>query len=116
MDGFYVCKIQKLSDKIKGENEPLEIDGSNEENAENEDKVEGGVVGKKKQKSKETGIIKKGGKKRSSKEEEMPKKKSKTEKLSIPPPNGKKAKTMMTKKKISAKMTRPRRLKAEKMM
>ena len=62
MDGFYVCKIQKLSDKIKGENEPLEIDGSNEENAENEDKVEGGVVGKKKQKSKETGIIKKGGK------------------------------------------------------
>jgi hypothetical protein len=58
MDGFYVCKIQKLSDKIKGENEPSQDSGENEKTAENEEKLEGGVEGKTKQKGKEMGKIK----------------------------------------------------------
>lgn len=116
MDGFYVCKIQKLSDKIKTESEESQGGEEGSKSIENENPVDDGAKSKAKEKVKVKSPSKfKMGKKskRSSKEEELPKKKKpKTEKVSVPPPVSKST----TKKKVSAKMTKPRRMKAEKMM
>ena len=105
MDGFYVCKIQKLSDKSKGEDDQPKADAQEEANVENEVK----------DKQKERVLSKvEGKKKRNARESDTPKnKKVKTDKISVPPAmKNKNAK--LTKR--SAKTAKPRRLKPEKMM
>eukprot|EP00934_Nitzschia_sp_Nitz4_P007537 Nitzschia sp. Nitz4//scaffold178_size73299//16664//18722//NITZ4_005696-RA/size73299-snap-gene-0.131-mRNA-1//1//CDS//3329539113//7527//frame0 len=113
MDGFYVCKIQKLSDKIltEDENAPAEETEAAE--------VEETTTTPMEKKNKGNGKKAKGkkGKKRSAengKEESEPKKKPKNDKVSIPPTKPKPKKAKKTSQ--SAKMTKPRRLKPEKMM
>ncbi len=114
MDGFYVCKIQKLSDKIKTESDISPGDEEGDKNVDNEAPVESGAKKVRKEKEKSPSKFKKGKKKRVSKEEELPKKKKlkTTEKVSVPPPVSSKS----TNKNASAKMTKPRRMKPEKMM
>jgi ribosomal RNA methyltransferase Nop2 len=105
MDGFFVAKIQKLSDKIKGENDAA-ADTKTEEKTEAEETVPADEDVKEKSKGK--------GKKRKSgskpNDNEVPKK-PKKEKVSVPPvkPGLKK----MDKNSKSAKMTMPRRKKVE---
>ena len=114
MDGFFVCKIKKLSDKIKGDNESSQVDGEVDNNSGNKTKLDGDLREKPKAKSKQIAEIKKGGKKRPAKTQDLPRKKSKTEKLSVPPPVVKK--TIKRTKKVSAKVSQPRRLKPGNMM
>lgn len=114
MDGFYVCKIQKLSDKIKTESE--ESQGGKEKqdkDIDNEKSVEKSLPSKQKETSSHK--LKAGKKKRTSTPDKLPKsKKPKTEKVSIPPPTTNKKGG--TNKKNSAKMTKPRRMRPEKEM
>lgn len=108
MDGFYVCKIQKLSDKIKGESDEM-----NEKGAENTEKASSSAEGKGRD---ETRSKSKNGhkKKRGAIEVDMPKKKAKTDKISVPPPLPRNS--VKKEKKVSAKLSKPRRIKPEKMM
>ena len=114
MDGFFVCKIKKLSDKIKGDNESSQVDGEVDNNSGNKTKLDGDLREKPKAKGTKIAEIKRREKKRSAKSEEVPRKKSKIDKLSVPPPVIKK--NNKTTKKVSAKVSQPRRLKPEKMM
>ena len=107
MDGFYVCKIQKLSDKIPGKTK----------NAETEEKVAEEVKEKVTETSKEEMKKSKGpqkgrkdkkkGKKRSANEVTAEKSKG-GGKISIPPTQPK-----QKKKKLNAKMSKPRRLRVD---
>ncbi len=115
MDGFFVCKIQKLSDKIKTEGGPSDVDveegpSGNAERLDADDKI-------KPLKKKIAGSGKKDNKKRSRPEAEFPtKKKAKSDKVSIPPTPASKSEKKSGKKTLSAKMTKPRRLNPETMM
>ena len=114
MDGFYVCKIQKLSDKVKTENEESQgVEEKLDKDANNETTVEKSAPSKQKEKSPHK--LKQGKKKRSSPQDKLPtSKKPKTEKVSIPPPST--MKKGGTNKKNSAKTTKPRRIRPEKAM
>lgn len=115
MDGFYVCKIQKLSNKIPGETQPVEGEEIQVEEVEKEPKTsnDAEVAKPKKQDSKKGHHDKKRGKKRrGADKEEKPKKKSKAEKISVPPPKQKQQK----KKKLNAKTLKPRRKKVDEEM
>jgi ribosomal RNA methyltransferase Nop2 len=113
MDGFFVCKIQKLSDKIKTEGEPSDVDveeGGNAERLDADDKI-------KPLKKKISGSGKKDNKKRSRPQAECPtKKKAKSDKVSIPPTPARKIEKKSSNRTLSAKMTKPRRLNPETMM
>jgi len=103
MDGFYVARIQKLSDKIKGQNDASDPTEKNHDETEQHEVKSETKDSKKKRKTK--------GKKRKAVQEVQAEEPLKKEKLSVPPtkaPEGKK-----NKKKMSAKMTKPRRKKAD---
>jgi ribosomal RNA methyltransferase Nop2 len=102
MDGFYVAKIQKLSDNKKGESEPKPNENEDDENKivaeENSDvKKQNKTHGKKKGK-------RKGGKGKD--EETNPARMVKRMKVSVPP---KKNLNKKKEKNQNAKMTKPRR-------
>jgi len=112
MDGFFVCKIQKLSDNIpgkkkegegQGQEEVVFKDGAKSTDERDEDTKKGG------KKSKLGKQFKRG---RSTADDTTATKKSKTDKLSVPPPKQNQKK----KKKLNAKMTKPRRQKIDKEM
>ena len=109
MDGFYVCKIKKLSDKKPGE--------TNADDAETNKEIanaSGEEVGTKVENIKSPITPRsnnKKGKKRGIQEED-PKPKKNPKKISAPPPRGKTTK----KKRLGAKMLKPRRIKPEKMV
>ena len=114
MDGFFVCKIQKLSDNIpgkkkegegQGQEEVVFKDGAKSTDERDEDTKKGG-----KKESKLGKQFKRG---RSTADDTTPTKKSKTDKLSVPPPKQNQKKK---KKKLNAKMTKPRRQKIDKEM
>jgi hypothetical protein len=115
MDGFYVCKIQKLSDNFKTEEKSSEVDGLEQEVGAEE------IVDAKHNKSplKSNAAAsgkKKGGKKRHMKSQaESATKKVKSEKLSIPPTPANKTQGKDKKKTLGAKMTKPRRQNRETM-
>jgi ribosomal RNA methyltransferase Nop2 len=110
LDGFFVCKIQKLSDKIPGEKKAAE---NSEVSAETE---ELGEAAKPKVTTKDSGNKrqevnkKKRGKKRrgAPADSKISEKKPKAEKVSLPP-----KKPKQNTKKLNAKMTKPRRQKAD---
>jgi len=115
MDGFYVAKIKKLSDKIKGEPERKnendkvaedtttdKIDATKSNDARNVLKGH-----KKKKKKKKKGKKRKSYVDKSDKHEEQ-----KKNKISVPPP--KIANSNAQGKKKNAKVTKPRRKKSEK--
>lgn len=106
MDGFYVAKIQKLSDKIKGESEPSKKeDGVDEEVIPAEE-----AATKTKNQKKARG---KNGKKRKSNVDELDaERKTKKDKISVPPTRKVNTNKKNDKKK-NAKMTKPRRMKVE---
>lgn len=106
MDGFYVCKIQKLSDKIPGQTN----------NPETEDKLVEEVKERTSERRKESttkakGVQKKAmggkrGKKRHPYEDQT--EHNKGGKISVPP-----TKPKQKKKKLNAKMSKPRRLRID---
>eukprot|EP00339_Tiarina_fusa_P022281 CAMPEP_0117062722 /NCGR_PEP_ID=MMETSP0472-20121206/43723_1 /TAXON_ID=693140 ORGANISM="Tiarina fusus, Strain LIS" /NCGR_SAMPLE_ID=MMETSP0472 /ASSEMBLY_ACC=CAM_ASM_000603 /LENGTH=676 /DNA_ID=CAMNT_0004782017 /DNA_START=64 /DNA_END=2094 /DNA_ORIENTATION=- len=110
LDGFYVCKIQKLSDKIPGQKK--EIEGS-EPSAKTEEVDEASKAkkearqdsGKKRQ---EVNKQKRGKKRKGTRDDSNISKKKKAEKVSLPPKQQK-----QKSKKLNAKMTKPRRRKAD---
>mmetsp|Transcript_23032 Transcript_23032/g.54417 ORF Transcript_23032/g.54417 Transcript_23032/m.54417 type:complete len:614 (+) Transcript_23032:90-1931(+) len=107
MDGFYVAKIQKISDKKKGDSEPKKDETIKEdENKVDEEKIDQ----EKEKKSRGKGKNKRKGKKGKN-EDIKTKRMAKRVKVSLPP------KPVITKKKEkrqNAKMTKPRRKKFEK--
>mmetsp|Transcript_13672 Transcript_13672/g.38493 ORF Transcript_13672/g.38493 Transcript_13672/m.38493 type:complete len:630 (-) Transcript_13672:374-2263(-) len=106
MDGFYVAKIQKLSDKKKGEEKKKE-DGVVE------DQVIAKDEGKKNENKRKKTPQKKGKKRKGGKtEEEDVIRKTKREKISVPP-KSLNSKKKEKKKQQNAKMTKPRRRKIE---
>jgi len=106
MDGFYVAKIQKLSDKKKGESEQKKTE--NEEAVEKETVAEEETKKDAKKPKKKYGKKRKGGK---DKDQELDAARMvKREKLSVPPRNLNKNKK---KENQNAKMTKPRRKKEE---
>ena len=123
MDGFYVAKIQKLSDRIPGEektptttsepDEEAEITNAEKEGTrvsddedDDDDKEEADDVEGEKQASPRKGKALVQNKKRKAENKEKVKKKPKVEKVSIPPTQPK-----PKQKKLNAKMTKPRRKK-----
>lgn len=110
MDGFFVCKIMKLSDgsptvdmaESVTEREPIAKDNE-------EKKAIHEPTGKPIERSKLGKQTK--GKKRSAVEKSMPRKKSKADKVSVPPAGPKPKKSTR-----SAKMLKPRRVKPEKVV
>mmetsp|Transcript_28680 Transcript_28680/g.67382 ORF Transcript_28680/g.67382 Transcript_28680/m.67382 type:complete len:630 (-) Transcript_28680:349-2238(-) len=106
MDGFYVAKIRKLSDKKKGEEKKKE-DGVVE------DQVIAKDEGKKDENKQKKTPQKKGKKRKGGKtEEEDVIRKTKREKFSVPP-KSLNSKKKEKKKQQNAKMTKPRRRKIE---
>jgi hypothetical protein len=102
MDGFYVAKIQKLSDKLPEDTfeEPSEVPVKDEAAM----KVEKGKDGDKETKH-ERG---KKGKKRTTEDDRIAeKRRKKSSKISFPPVQ----KQALKKKKLNAKVTKPRRRK-----
>eukprot|EP00537_Pseudo-nitzschia_pungens_P003532 CAMPEP_0172371946 /NCGR_PEP_ID=MMETSP1060-20121228/45369_1 /TAXON_ID=37318 /ORGANISM="Pseudo-nitzschia pungens, Strain cf. cingulata" /LENGTH=630 /DNA_ID=CAMNT_0013097721 /DNA_START=109 /DNA_END=2001 /DNA_ORIENTATION=+ len=107
MDGFYVAKIQKLSDKKKGEEKKKE-DGVVEDH-----QVIAKDEGKKNENKRKKTPQKKGKKRKGGKtEEEDVIRKTKREKISVPP-KSLNSKKKEKKKQQNAKMTKPRRRKIE---
>eukprot|EP00535_Pseudo-nitzschia_heimii_P010162 CAMPEP_0197184660 /NCGR_PEP_ID=MMETSP1423-20130617/10281_1 /TAXON_ID=476441 /ORGANISM="Pseudo-nitzschia heimii, Strain UNC1101" /LENGTH=613 /DNA_ID=CAMNT_0042635533 /DNA_START=30 /DNA_END=1871 /DNA_ORIENTATION=+ len=107
MDGFYVAKIQKISDKKKGDSEPKKDETIKEdENKVDEEKIDQ----EKEKKSRGKGKNKRKGKKGKN-EDIKTKRMAKRVKVSLPP---KPAITKKKEKRQNAKMTKPRRKKFEK--
>lgn len=107
LDGFYVCKIQKLSDKIPGEEKAREQGVAEEEPVKEETKTEKSV----KQDEKKNRSKKRGKKRRNVSGDDDAnelKKKKKSDKMSLPP-----KKPQQKTKKLNAKMTKPRRQKVQ---
>ena len=102
MDGFYVAKIQKLSDKRHGEAGKKEAEQVKESNESSEAEIESKVNEKKRTEKKKR--VKKFRKAEDDNELQIVRKKSK---MSIPNVQGQKT----TKKKTNAKVTKPRRMK-----
>lgn len=103
MDGFYVAKIQKLSDKKKGEEK--KVDGAVD------DQVVAKEEGKKDESKQKKTPQKKGKKRKGGKSEEEDVQKTKREKISVPPKNLSNKKKEKQQK--NAKITKPRRRKIE---
>ena len=107
MDGFYVAKIQKLSDKRKGEEEKktAAAEGEKIEDSAKADADRGDNSDNKSKKKKKG----KGGKKRrdNSAKEDMAAVPKKRPKISAPPT----VQVPSKKKSTNAKMTKPRRMK-----
>ncbi|KAG7359933.1 nucleolar protein [Nitzschia inconspicua] len=108
MDGFFVARIQKLSDKIKGED-----DTSNTKQLKEEGEME-----KTEPEKETTKVTSKGkGKKRKERSKQpldvAEPKKAKKEKVSVPPTSKAETKKKVEKNTKSAKMTKPRRRKVE---
>jgi hypothetical protein len=104
MDGFYVARIQKLSDKIKGQNDSTDTaethPGENEEPEVND-----------KAKEPNTKTIKGKKRKGAQQEEEVSRMAEKKGKLSVPPSKDPQDKSK--KNRVNAKTTKPRRKKAD---
>lgn len=108
MDGFYVAKIQKLSDKKKGDSEGKK----NESKKDDDVKQEVTKDNNDSKKQKHTGGKKKKGKRKGGKEKEEPSnpaRMAKRMKVSVPPK--KTTNNKKKEKKQNAKMTKPRRQK-----
>ena len=103
MDGFYVAKIQKLSDKVKGESEQIK----NENEAAVKDKIAAVEMTKNDTNKRKKLNPRKKRKSDSSENQQLERKRAKKEKVSVPPRNAKKKKE----KSKNAKMTKPRRKK-----
>jgi len=106
MDGFYVAKIQKLSDKKKGDSEQKKSENEKEDENQVVAEENSDVKKKKKTQGKKKGK-RKGGKRKD--EESNPARMAKRMKVSVPPKDFKKK----TEKIKNAKMTKPRRKKVE---
>jgi hypothetical protein len=111
MDGFYVARIQKLSDKIKTPSDSKDVttqevavdDTDFTEKVEAEKKKQGKGDLKNKAKKRKTGG------KDTTEEDRHSAKKVKRDKVSVPPVK----KVSKKQEKRSAKMTKPRRMKVE---
>jgi len=99
MDGFFVAKIQKLSDKIPGNETPTEVEGEEDVAMETSEETKSEVKKKKSEKAD------KKGKKRKESGEVEENKAVKNPRVSIPPQRIAPKKS----KKQSAKVTKPRR-------
>jgi hypothetical protein len=106
MDGFYVCKIQKLSDAIPGETKNTGIEEKAAQEVEEKPDKKSEAPKQSKEVPKRSKKSKKRGKKRAAPDEPE---KGKEIKISIPPTMQKQNK----KKKVNAKMSKPRRVKIE---
>jgi hypothetical protein len=109
MDGFFVAKIQKLSDKILSQEDPEEAAVDNEEDEEEMEEVPEKVPEKKKPtKGKKSPFSKK----RKGETAPAVEEKAKKNKMSIAPGTPTSTKKKSKKTRMNAKMTQPRRRKA----
>ena len=109
MDGFYVAKIQKLSDKRKGEEEKKQVATEEGVTADTSDVSEGKKPAVVEDDNKPTKKKQKGKKRRNESEdddERQKKAQKKSSKISIPA-----VQPQQKKKKTNAKVSKPRRIK-----
>ena len=105
MDGFYVAKIQKLSDKVKGVSEQMKT----ENEGATEDQVAAAGATKHDTMKQQKASSRKKRKSDSSEIQELEQKRVRKDNVSVPPRNANKKKAKNT----SAKMTKPRRKKVQ---